>query len=64
MPSETCETLDEAGASEGRARAAGDETAAFEIRAIRVETRPSRVLSGTVALMVDMITLLLRSFVS
>ena len=47
-----------------RARAAAEEIAAFETRAIRVETKLNLVLSGTVALIVGMITLVIRSFMS
>ena len=64
MLSETYEALKEAGASEARARAAAEEIAAFESRLIRLETKLNMVLSGTVALIVGMITLVLRSFMS
>ncbi len=64
MLSETCEARQEAGASEARARAAAEEIAAFESRLIRVETKLNMVLSGTVALIVGMITLVIRSFTS
>ena len=47
-----------------RARAAAEEIAAFETRSIRVETKLNLVLSGTVALIVGMITLVIRSFMS
>ena len=36
----------------------------FETRLIRVETKLNLVLSGTVALIVGMITLVIRSFMS
>jgi len=64
MLSEPYEALKEAGASEARARAAAEEIAAFESRLIRVETKLNMVLSGTVALIVGMITLVVRSFTS
>lgn len=64
MLSETCEALKEAGASEARARAAAEEIAAFESRLIRAGTKLNMVLSGTVALIAGMITLVLRSFMS
>lgn len=62
--SETYEAFKEAGASDARARAAAEEIAAFESRLIRVETKLNMVLSGTVALLVGMITLVIRSFIS
>lgn len=64
MLSETYEALKEAGASEARARAAAEEIAAFESRLIRVETRLNMVLSGTVAILVGIVTLVIRSFMS
>ncbi len=64
MLSETYEALKEAGASEARARAASEEIAAFKSRLMRVETKLNMVLSGTVALIVGMITLVVRSFIS
>ncbi len=64
MLSETYEALREAGASEARARAAAEEIAAFESRLIRVETKLDMVLGGTVATIVGIVTLVVRSFMS
>ena len=62
MLSETYEAFKEAGASDARARAAA-EIAAFESRLVRVETKLNVVLTGTVMLIIGMVTLIARAFV-
>ena len=61
--SETYEAFKEAGASDARARAAAEEIAAFESRLVRVETKLNVVLTGTVMLIIGMVTLIARAFV-
>ncbi len=63
MLSETYEAFKEAGASDARARAAAEEIAAFESRLVRVETKLNVVLTGTVMLIIGMVTLIARAFV-
>ena len=63
MLSETYEAFKEAGASDARARAAAEEIAAFESRLVRVETKLNVVLTGTVMLIIGMVTLIARTFV-
>ena len=63
MLSETYEAFKEAGASDARARAAAGEIAAFESRLVRVETKLNVVLTGTVMLIIGMVTLIARTFV-
>ena len=63
MLSETYEAFKEAGASDARARAAAEEIAAFESRLVRVETKLNVVLTGTVMIIIGMVTLIARTFV-
>ncbi len=63
MLSETYEAFKEAGASDARARAAAEKIAAFESRLVRVETKLNVVLTGTVMLIIGMVTLIARTFV-
>lgn len=61
MLAKTYEAFKDAGASDQAAREAAEEIAGFEARLVRLEVKINLVLSGVVALIVGVVTLLFRS---
>ena len=64
MLSKTYNALVEAGASTSTAQEAAEEIAGFESRLTRLEVKINAVLGGVIALIIGVVTLVLRSFLT
>lgn len=64
MLSKTYNALVEAGASTSSAQEASEEIAGFESRLTRLEVKINAVLGGVIALIIGVVTLVLRAFLT
>ncbi len=64
MLSKTYNALVEAGASASSAQEASEEIAGFESRPTRLEVKIDAVLGGVIALIIGVVTLVLRAFLT